>query len=393
MGDDRARGQPDARRARWLDMLHDVASIANEAESLDDALSAILERVCRHNGWYLGLASVPARSRESWWREPGDEPVSEAFEAASRFARAWSRQVMETRATRLIIDFTVGEEAEPTPSARAPEAGGGVATPLGVGGTALGALTFLSETPLDESLDPEDISALRTVIESVATHIGHLVERQNLLRRIAEETEAERASLGRQVHDGLSQQLVGIKLLAQNLRRRLRETPTADASDHWELLLESLGEAQRQARALAHSLDIDVLESASEDSLVVQLEDLTGIVEAGHQVACDLTTAGRVTVGSAFVRSQLLRIAREAVFNALRHAEPRRISIRLDGDTTRLLLSVRDDGSGMEEGSVGASGGMGIASMRYRAGLVGAALRLESAPGRGTLVECVLRQP
>jgi signal transduction histidine kinase len=79
-----------------------------------------------------------------------------------------------------------------------------------------------------------------------------------------------------------------------------------------------------------------------------------------------------------------VRIVQEALANARRHAEPRRVEVRLalDGGVARVEIS--DDGRGFEPGAPGV--GLGQQSMRHRARELGGELVIESGPGRGTRV-------
>ena len=375
---------------RWLAILHDAATIANQAGSPDRALETILERVTVQNGWYAGFAKLQARERQFWSTLPGEIPSTETEDRIRRFARAWADRVMERGATHLIVDFTEDHEAEFESRDRLPDSGGGVATPIRLGGLAIGAMAFVSHHPLSHNLDPQALAELGQVMDNISVQIAHIVERYRLIQRITRETELERQALGRQVHDGLAQQLVAIKLMAQNMRRRVPQPSGTDSSEKWRHLIEAITQAQTEAHALAHGLDADALLTESEDSVVVLLEALVDVVKTAYEVDCELSVVGSAPVADQYIRSQLLRIAREAVFNALRHADPERLRIRLAGDETGLVLSIRDDGSGLKRDGAAFEEGMGIASMRYRASLIGATLEIESEPGRGTLVECTL---
>lgn len=84
-------------------------------------------------------------------------------------------------------------------------------------------------------------------------------------------------------------------------------------------------------------------------------------------------------------------IAREAITNALRHARARHLTVRLDGDSSRLHLSVADDGVGItEDQKAGSPGHLGLVGMRERAGAVGADLQVTGRAGQGTTVEMVV---
>jgi signal transduction histidine kinase len=84
---------------------------------------------------------------------------------------------------------------------------------------------------------------------------------------------------------------------------------------------------------------------------------------------------------------ELLRIAQEAVSNAVRHARPRLVRITMTDDSAHWTLAVADDGAGMEQSpELSARRGFGLASMRQRAGAIGGEWQIESGLGRGTRI-------
>jgi signal transduction histidine kinase len=383
---------PDSRsvhgKRRWLELLLDVALIANEAESLDSALRTAMSRVCRQNDWYAAYCHVPELLRDVWSVGAAARLAGVEIDAQSReLARQWALQVLRVGETQHIDDFRTFCPSDFQLPGSAPNAGGAIATPLMVGSRSMGAMVFLSHHRLSADLDRQQLAELLGVIDSIGTQMGRVVERWHLARWIAEETEQEREALGRQIHDGVAQQLVGVKLLAQNLRKRMRGS-VESFSDQWDLLMQSLVQAQAEARALARGLSAGAILSSS-DTLVGQLEEIQEIVETGHGVACDLEVQGTINLPNELSRAHLVRIAREAVMNALRHAQPSRIQIRVSGKGEQVVLEVRDDGSGLPP-EAASSGGMGLIGMRYRAAAVGGQLELESVPGKGTVIRCLL---
>jgi signal transduction histidine kinase len=84
------------------------------------------------------------------------------------------------------------------------------------------------------------------------------------------------------------------------------------------------------------------------------------------------------------VQNTVYRLLQEALTNIARHANARRVSVRLVRDDTAVELSVRDDGVGFEPRAN--HRGLGLQGMRERAALLGGAVQLESAPGKGTLI-------
>jgi signal transduction histidine kinase len=84
----------------------------------------------------------------------------------------------------------------------------------------------------------------------------------------------------------------------------------------------------------------------------------------------------------------MLRVAQEALHNALRHSGAAHVDVTLDRRGSGAVLRVTDDGSGFEPKAVRRAGRhLGLVSMRDRTNGVGGTLTVESAPGKGTTIE------
>jgi signal transduction histidine kinase len=93
------------------------------------------------------------------------------------------------------------------------------------------------------------------------------------------------------------------------------------------------------------------------------------------------------------IETTALRVGREAVLNAVKHAAPGRVEVNLDYGPRSLTLSVVDDGTGIPSGALDAAAAgehLGIAGMRDRAQRAGGKLDITSEPGHGTLVSLSL---
>ena len=88
--------------------------------------------------------------------------------------------------------------------------------------------------------------------------------------------------------------------------------------------------------------------------------------------------------------THLYRIAQEALNNALRHGHADEIYISLVQQNDRIILAVSDNGVGFDRGAsrTEKTGGMGLRTMEYRAGLIGGTLHVERSEKGGTLVRC-----
>ena len=184
----------------------------------------------------------------------------------------------------------------------------------------------------------------------------------------------ERRRLARELHDGLSQELAYIATQARREPDAIGLYRIAAAAER------ALDESRRAIAALTQNVDqpLDVAIAATS-------EDVAG--RAGLRVELDLAAGVTVTPT---VREGLLRIVREAVGNAARHAGASTIWVTLT--SAPVCVRVRDDGRGFAPESLAEQArGFGLVSMRERAQSLGADLVLHSSPGAGTTVEVVLR--
>jgi two-component system, chemotaxis family, CheB/CheR fusion protein len=209
--------------------------------------------------------------------------------------------------------------------------------------------------------------------------------RKHLEQQLTAMTDAERQRLGREVHDSLSQQIVGLGMLITGLGTHARSgTPMAKLADQLEVAIDV---TKQQLRALVKGLLPVSIEAAG---LHLALQDLAEETERAHGIACQYECPEDVPLRDNFVATQLLLIAREAVWNAVRHAQATKIVIRLT-DHDGVQVAVEDNGVGLPH-DVYQSPGMGRRIMAHRCGLVGGVYR-ESVPADGgTLIACVLSE-
>ncbi|MGE5185724.1 MAG: ATP-binding protein, partial [Acidobacteriota bacterium] len=208
----------------------------------------------------------------------------------------------------------------------------------------------------------------------------YLTERERAERQVIETTDREQQRLARDLHDGLSQHLVGIAFLVEAL-----EDDATDAQrGYLDEIDKLLHEAVDQTRVLARGLYSPALEA---EGLTAALHELAAHTERVFGVACKVEIASDVAAPPAPDREHLYRIAREAVANAAKHARAQAIEIRLARDGSRVVLAVRDDGVGL---AAGPRSGLGLQMMEYRARMLGAVLDVRSGDTGGTVVTCTL---
>jgi signal transduction histidine kinase len=124
-----------------------------------------------------------------------------------------------------------------------------------------------------------------------------------------------------------------------------------------------------------------------EDGLVATLRTQIQVLDRAHTARVTFTGHG-VKALHAAQEEAVLRVAQEALHNALRHSGAEHVDVTLTRRGPGAVLRVTDDGSGFDPRTVRRAGRhLGLVSMRDRANGAGGTLTVESAPGKGTTIE------
>jgi signal transduction histidine kinase len=194
----------------------------------------------------------------------------------------------------------------------------------------------------------------------------------------------ERGRLARELHDAMSQSLFSLQLTADTALRVLADDPAAAAA--------SLATVRDLAARLSGELRsaVDGLRPAdlARDGLAATLLNQLALAGRAHDTPVDVDVADLPELDPD-VEHEVLRIAQEAVSNALRHARATRVTVTAGtGPGGGLVLTVVDDGRGFDPDARGLRARrLGLTSMHERAASLGGSLDVRSAPGRGTTVE------
>ena len=198
----------------------------------------------------------------------------------------------------------------------------------------------------------------------------------------------ERTRLAREIHDTLAQGFVGISAQLDALAIKLDGDPVV-ARQHLTLAQKMTRHSLTEARRSVIDLRTSDLE---EQDLPSALETWARRLVAGSSihVQVDVSNLNRSLPGD--LEQNILRIAQEAVANAVKHAQARMISIGLEIQGRFLHLRIQDDGEGFEPHDTFSAGGghFGIVGMRERAERSGGKFSLASRPGSGTQVEVIV---
>lgn len=199
----------------------------------------------------------------------------------------------------------------------------------------------------------------------------------------------ERARLAREIHDTLAQGFVGISSQLDAVAMTLEQSPEA-ARTYLETARHMVRHSLTEARRSVMDLRASVLEG---QALGAALQSGARMWTAGSTVELAVDVPDDSLPAAVALPQEteqhLLRIAQEAVHNAIKHAAASHIRIQLRLEPRRLCLRIEDDGRGFEPNGIFSSAGghFGVIGMRERATRIGGELRLTSEPGRGTQVE------
>ncbi len=194
----------------------------------------------------------------------------------------------------------------------------------------------------------------------------------------------ERARVAREIHDTLLQSLVGVAFQFDAASTEFDESPSS-AKARLARLRTQIEAAIREARQSIWDLRSPTLEHRE---LPAALKEV-GESIAGRSVRFGLEVSGTQKRDTPRLDEALLRIAREAISNAVRHASATDVHVHLSYDRDGVTLRVTDNGRGFESASPKVADHWGLATMRERAEQLGGRLTLASAPGRGTEIEII----
>ena len=244
---------------------------------------------------------------------------------------------------------------------------------------------FLEGVRADGETFPVEVS-VRQVEESGLYVIlaRDLSDQRRLEREIIEMSTRQQQEIGREIHDGLGQELTALLMLASGLERKLARPDGKLTAADFAKMTQYLKRALETARSLSKGLAPADIAS---EGLPAALQDLSDRMEAASGIACSFSSAGDVHVDDSNRAAHLYRIAQEALSNAVRHAEATRLELALEATPDGLLLSLRDNGKGILPGDEH-NGRLGLHLMRYRANILGGECRIEPTADGGTLVRC-----
>lgn len=197
----------------------------------------------------------------------------------------------------------------------------------------------------------------------------------------------ERHRIAQEIHDTMAQGLTGLSMQLEALGDSMADDPERARKhlDHSRRLVRtSVGEVRR--------LVWDLRPRILEDRTFAQaLHAMASDATQGTQIEVSVRAAGSQKPLQARVETNLLRIAQEAVTNAVRHSGARHIEIEIEQRMSSVRMLIRDDGRGFTW-PLPASAAVehyGVSGMHERAEQIKAEIHMRSASGKGTEIEVI----
>ncbi len=210
-----------------------------------------------------------------------------------------------------------------------------------------------------------------------------------LTQRVIDTQEEERARLARELHDGISQNLVGVRY-AMDLAGRKVRTDVNDAALTIDRGVEALNGAIKEIRRLSHDLRPRVLDDMG---LTAALQALCHNFQERTGISTEIEASGFIDRLKPEASTALYRVAQEAFNNVERHSGADRLAVKLWSEDGRARMTVSDNGAGFGDGKGASPGGhgLGLRNMQERMAHFRGLLLIDSTTAGTTLTAMMPR--
>jgi PAS domain S-box-containing protein len=197
----------------------------------------------------------------------------------------------------------------------------------------------------------------------------------------------ERQRLAHELHDSVTQALYSMMLIAEAGRRLAQRGDLRQSEHHLKRIGETAQQSLKEMRLLVFEMGSPELQTGG---LVEAIQKRLNMVEKRSGIQARLLVEGERCL-SIVQEQEIYRIIIEALNNSLKHSGSNEVKVQICTTDEKVEVNVSDHGQGFSQEDLAELGGVGLASMRYRAERIGAALTIQSAPNEGTRVQ--LRLP
>jgi signal transduction histidine kinase len=242
------------------------------------------------------------------------------------------------------------------------------------------AALMIGEGNLNININPKSNDEIGLLTEAFNTMTMQLKdERLKRMSALYDGQEMERQRISRELHDGLGQKLIAIKLqLESTSKQNADETKTTIDEVKVDFL-----KIIDEVRQISNNLAPNIL---NESGIDVSLKNLCESINRTTKIDIELSVFGDYSTNDPKVKFYIYRIAQEALNNAIKHSEATKIQIQLLGNTDSIILVLEDNGKGFVYDSNFCTPSNGIYNMKERARLLNGTLDIETEPLSGTTI-------
>jgi two-component system, LuxR family, sensor kinase FixL len=218
-----------------------------------------------------------------------------------------------------------------------------------------------------------------------AAIIKDLSVRRDLEKQILQTGNEERRRIGRDLHDGLGQMLTGIRLISENLARKLKANGVPGADE-----VQEISDMIKEADEFTRTLSRDMVQVDLENNgLSIALQNLCDRVGKMTGIACKYIESGNIEIDNHTMALHLYRIVQEGLNNVIKHSDAKNVQVRISKNDQHISLIIEDDGRGFDMNKDRFQGS-GIQIMKYRAGIMGGILEIVRTEEDLTRIRCIV---
>jgi two-component system nitrate/nitrite sensor histidine kinase NarX len=372
-----------ARKNRELGTLYDVATLLNRHGPIEDTCRHMLRKLQALLGASAGAVRIvePGSGQLHMYIHEGLTPELARSEQCMSVGQCFCGQAAE-RKRSMIQHFAAGREEDMVYGCQ--QAGHETVAifPIRYRNALLGVfdLHFVEKHTVTH--------AERQMLEAVGRHLGAAIENQRLIARVKEmAVSEERNFLAQELHDSIAQSLAYLNLETQMLADALKRSDLAEAQDVLNDIRKGVAESYENVRELL----VHFRTRVKHEDIALTIRQTLERFEAQTGIRTRFTESGTAVPLPPDRQLQVLHILQEALSNVRKHAGASTVEVSMQRNGL-YEFCVSDDGAGFDLAAAEHPEGrhMGLRIMRERAERIGAAVRIESEPGRGTRVTLAL---
>jgi len=242
------------------------------------------------------------------------------------------------------------------------------------------AAMMIGEGDLDVNMKPKSQDEIGLLTEAFNTMALQLKdERLKRMSALYDGQELERQRISRELHDGLGQKLIAIKLQLESTSKQNSDETKATIEEVKVNFLKTIEEVRQISNNLAPNI-------LNESGIDIALKNLCDSVKKSSKIDIEFSAYGDYYTADPKVKFYTYRIAQEGLNNAVKHSGATKIQIQLIGNKDNIILVLEDNGKGFSYDSNFCTPCNGIYNMKERARLLNGSIDIETEPFSGTTI-------